>query len=144
MVWRRFSWRNDDNLAYVYRIVNKHMWHAYCWGYRNKTMIYELSISRRIRWYIILIDLGLPSPSNGQIKTSIFSYVACIILRNNIFKFRLSQYTCFCEPSWVFTEMVTCSTYWTLIILTKCKDNCTPDPLHTISGLLHNTAKFFC
>ena len=44
---------------------------------------------------IFLINLNLPSPSNGLIKTCIFFFVACVILRI-LFKFRFSQYTCLC------------------------------------------------
>ena len=53
-------------------------------------------MSRRIRWYIGLIDLSLPSLSTGPIKTCVFFFVACVILRI-IFKFRFSQYACLCE-----------------------------------------------
>ena len=38
-------------------------------------------MSRQIRWCIVLIDLSLPSPSNGPIKTCMFFFVACVILR---------------------------------------------------------------
>ena len=51
---------------------------------------------RRIRWYIHLIDLSLPSVSAGPIKTYVFFFVACVILQI-IFKFRFSQYAYLCE-----------------------------------------------
>ena len=53
-------------------------------------------MSRRIRWYIVLIDLSLPSSNTGPIKICIFFFMACVILRI-IFKFCFSQYACLCE-----------------------------------------------
>ena len=58
--------------------------------------IFKLSMSRRIRRYIVLIDLSLPSSNAGPIKLAYFFFVACVILRI-IFKFRFSQYACLCE-----------------------------------------------
>ena len=50
-------------------------------GYRNETKVFKLSISRQTRWYIVLIDLSLPSLSNGPIKLAYFFFVACVILQ---------------------------------------------------------------
>ena len=53
-------------------------------------------MSRQIRWYIALIGLSLASSNTGPIKTCVFFFVACVILRI-IFIFRFSQYACLCK-----------------------------------------------
>ena len=52
--------------------------------------------------YIVLIDLSLPSSSTGTIKTSVFFFVACVILRIILNFIFLNVQT-----SPVFAEMVT-------------------------------------
>ena len=47
-------------------------------------------MSRRLRWYIVLIDLSLPSLSTGPIENL---RVECAILQI-IFKLQFSQYAC--------------------------------------------------
>ena len=43
-------------------------------------------MSRRIKWYIFVINLSLPSSNTGPIKTCVFFFIACVILQI-IFKF---------------------------------------------------------
>ena len=63
------SWRNDDDLGYVYCIVNKRT--CTVEAAENETKIFELSMSRQIRSCIVLISLSL---SNGPLKLAyIFS-----------------------------------------------------------------------
>ena len=38
--------------------------HAYCSVYRNQTKSSGFSISRQIKWYIVLFDLSFPSLCN--------------------------------------------------------------------------------
>jgi len=59
------------------------MWHAHCSGHRNETKIFKLSIARRVRWYIVSVDLKLPLLIAGLCKCF---PIACVILQI-IFKF---------------------------------------------------------
>jgi len=95
-LWWRFYQESGGDFVYTYCIVNKCTWHPHHSGYRNETKIFELSIARRLRWYIVFVDLKLPSliaETNNPCK---YFPVACVILQI-IFKFSFFQYACLCK-----------------------------------------------
>ena len=105
-LWWRFCQESGSNFVYVYHIVNKHTWQTHRSGYRNKTKIFELSIARRVRCYIIFVDLKLPSLIAGPIN--LCKYFPVELISQIIFNFRFFLLICMLvQTMQVFAERVT-------------------------------------
>ena len=55
------------------------MWHTHHSGHKNQIKIFELSIARRVRCYIVFVDLQLPLLISGPINPCKYFQLACVI-----------------------------------------------------------------
>ena len=120
-LWRQFCQESGSDFVYVYRIINKCTWHTRRLWYWNEGKIFELSIARWVRWFLVFVDLKVSLLIAGPINTCKYFPVARIIACI-IFKFRFVSIHMLEQTMRGFAGMVTC--YWDIALYVRITQYC--------------------